>query len=73
MRWTKAPFTRVVNVRVVYTQLGLHVSITPNSPQLKQVVSCLCCFCCLPLDHFPLAGLPFLPSLGEDVPSPTVT
>jgi hypothetical protein len=29
--------------------------------------------CCLPVDHIPLAGLPFLASMQEDVPSAAVT
>lgn len=31
------------------------------------------CLCLLPLGPFPLAGYPCLPSVGENVPSPTAT
>ena len=55
------PYTFVADV-----QLGLHVaSLTTGAGAVFE--------CCLPLDPFPLAGLPCLASVGEHAFGPAAT
>ena len=60
---TPRPHTHVADA-----QLGLHVG-----PQQLGVGAISDSLCCLPLDPFPLAGLPCLVSVGEDALSPDET
>lgn len=65
----------MVDEHVADVQLGLQVGASLSAPPTPQNWSrgCLCCLCSLLVGPVPLAGLPFLPSVEEDVLSPAVT
>jgi hypothetical protein len=59
---------------VVDVQFGLHVSLLTTGVGVGSGVGgAFLWLCCLPLDPYPLAGLPCLISVGENALSPAVT